>query len=527
MLTREHLLSIDEAELRREVLVPLFKAMGFRDVFEHHGHALEQGKDIVMWAQDPLGRRLNYAVVAKAKPISGQASGKGSAGEVCMQAHQCFGAPYIDPHGHRQPVDRVIVVCPHQVKKEALAALEGGLGERRTAVQVLAGDQLWEQIELHLSDRTLLARAHDLKSQLAKSGLHDAAFVVSHEHVQVQMQSTEPIKATFRFPDDEAGRAALRALQEHFDAGTPVTIVREHIEAFQLPEAMERVIGGSPPTKIEIVSAVTPKLLLDLEVSSHVATIRYDNIPFDGVGGHERLTLESSQHALPFTLRLSFVRSERRFNATLVFKPEGRNVRQQLNALRLQQALAAGGVCRIEFSETGQVLAETGIESGLFTVSDETIELAAKVLAIQETTGALLSVPPTIARDDLEMIDILTDLIAGRPAKRKIDGITITLKAEGAKLLLTNAGAPMPLRMESSDEWELLGVLLPLGKVLRSIEGLELTEADALRIESADRAGSVEGMTISLRAGRGGAVETIRVVKWMPPDERAALQLTE
>lgn len=47
MITCERLLDMDEARLRRDVLVPLFREMGFRDVFEYHGQAMEQGKDIV------------------------------------------------------------------------------------------------------------------------------------------------------------------------------------------------------------------------------------------------------------------------------------------------------------------------------------------------------------------------------------------------------------------------------------------------------------------------------------------------
>ena len=112
---------MDEATLRRDVLIPRFKAMGFRDVFEYHGGAMEQGKDIVMWRDDPAGVRVNYAVVAKAKPVTGQATGSSSAAEVTFQIQQCLGQQYIDPAGAgQQSVHQCYVVCPHELKKEAL-----------------------------------------------------------------------------------------------------------------------------------------------------------------------------------------------------------------------------------------------------------------------------------------------------------------------------------------------------------------------------------------------------------------------
>ena len=49
-LSREQLHAMKEEELRTAVLIPLFKAMKYRDVIHYHGGAGEQGKDIVMWS---------------------------------------------------------------------------------------------------------------------------------------------------------------------------------------------------------------------------------------------------------------------------------------------------------------------------------------------------------------------------------------------------------------------------------------------------------------------------------------------
>ncbi len=47
--TREQIGAMTEAQLREMVLIPLFRAMSFRDVTHFHGGPLDQGKDIVMW----------------------------------------------------------------------------------------------------------------------------------------------------------------------------------------------------------------------------------------------------------------------------------------------------------------------------------------------------------------------------------------------------------------------------------------------------------------------------------------------
>ena len=58
VLTKELLNELDETDLRTKVLIPLFQAMGFRDVFHYHGGVLEHGKDIVMWKSDDLEQRI-------------------------------------------------------------------------------------------------------------------------------------------------------------------------------------------------------------------------------------------------------------------------------------------------------------------------------------------------------------------------------------------------------------------------------------------------------------------------------------
>ena len=54
-------------------MIPLFEAWRLNDV--EFTRITEVGKYLVMWKCGDLAECLNYAVVAKAKPISGKATG--------------------------------------------------------------------------------------------------------------------------------------------------------------------------------------------------------------------------------------------------------------------------------------------------------------------------------------------------------------------------------------------------------------------------------------------------------------------
>src|ERR1700740_3092846 len=84
LLWAEQLKGLKEDQLRTQILIPLFRAMGYQGLDHYHGPT-ERGKDIVMWLPTRTEGRENYAVVVKAGKINAKASGKGSAGEVATQ----------------------------------------------------------------------------------------------------------------------------------------------------------------------------------------------------------------------------------------------------------------------------------------------------------------------------------------------------------------------------------------------------------------------------------------------------------
>ena len=147
-LSRETIEGLNEADLRREILLPLFVAMGFRDVTECHGPE-EYGKDFVMWKPDVIRSRQNYAVVVKAEKID-----RSNRDEVQSQIQQCFGAPFPDPiSGEERSVDKAIVVSSKKITQHAKNAIRA----------VLRTVKLDERVDF-LDGDVLLQRLHELLS---------------------------------------------------------------------------------------------------------------------------------------------------------------------------------------------------------------------------------------------------------------------------------------------------------------------------------------------------------------------------
>jgi hypothetical protein len=122
----EILKKLDEDRLRKEVLIPLFVKMGFRDVIEYHGSA-EKGKDIIFSEKDAFGEKFYTGVVVKKGDITGSAS-SGGAMVVLNQIEQTFDEAYTDKYSLKEPViDRCIVVTSGCIKVTAIESIRGRL----------------------------------------------------------------------------------------------------------------------------------------------------------------------------------------------------------------------------------------------------------------------------------------------------------------------------------------------------------------------------------------------------------------
>lgn len=336
------------------------------------------------------------------------------------------------------------------------------------------------------------------------------------------------IRATFSFPDTEEGQSDFRAFTRHVDAGEAATIRGDYVREFEVPELLKRLGFGQPESvQLGERELLTP-LTLNIEIASHVGTETLQNVPFKGRGGLKEIELTSVMDDYPWRISLTFTRSERAFQFSIRFDIEGHNVRRQLEAVRLREALAAGGTVRIEYANTGQLLAATTIETGQVCEPDpDGLNLLMQLTAIQERTGMLLSVPARpFLRHELDVIRRAYKAVQGESVERPLESIEVMLVQKGVEPTLeaVHSGSSLAITVVAEEEIDIFDTRVKLGPTIREVMGLTITDETEKAIRRGVEAGEEGPFKLTLVASEGGAKEIVRFVKWLPADEAAYLR---
>lgn len=118
-LKLQRLRKLDERTLRREVLIPLFRAAGYSDVLEHHGPT-EHGKDIIFREVSRLREVFVHAVVVTTHDINGRVGDDKNAARMLEQVEQALNEPYRDKYtGRESSIDRCWVITCGVIKATA------------------------------------------------------------------------------------------------------------------------------------------------------------------------------------------------------------------------------------------------------------------------------------------------------------------------------------------------------------------------------------------------------------------------
>jgi len=214
--SKEALATLTEESLCRDVLIPLFEQIGFHDVHYYHGGSLERGKDIVMWAAEPFGSRLNYVVVAKATDIKGGAKTQ-RVQTVTLQIQQSLNSSYSDPRsGEERHASRCLVVTSGDFPKETRESIRAAIGpDLSNRVEMLGADELWSEIEKHLAERLILSRirttAELLNSADPEWGIQTTLYGTQATFQlvpKVAHARALPVEIEPRFPDTPEGKQA-------------------------------------------------------------------------------------------------------------------------------------------------------------------------------------------------------------------------------------------------------------------------------------------------------------------------------
>jgi hypothetical protein len=129
---KELIQSLNEADLREKVLIPLFSKMGFIDPILHH-HSNEKGKDIILKEFDTKFKKTLYlAVVVKAGNVTGSASGNSNYFTLINQIKQSLNEPYKHIYELKEVIiDQVIIVISGKFLPTSLESIYSTLKSER------------------------------------------------------------------------------------------------------------------------------------------------------------------------------------------------------------------------------------------------------------------------------------------------------------------------------------------------------------------------------------------------------------
>lgn len=539
-LTPATLLTMREKTFRADVLMPLFKAMGYKDVVEDHG-ATEKGKDIVMWRREGVRERVNYAVVVKAERLTGQASGpSSSASNVVFQIQQCFNSTFRDAVTlEEQEVHECIVACTHDVSNQArdgiASALPSGLAKH---VTFLSGQRLWEAIDQYLGPRTAAGKLEEAGASMEDASpnyrivadVHGTKVVYGVEAKHPQADEVEPllIKGNFVFPNDDVGRQAFDALDQHLKTGSPVTIPSAFIGSLEFPEFMkpfmpegvgELVITPNPPPK---------KLLADLlfEVPSGQCH-EMRGLVFRGVqAGTDEMTIKCEVPESPVEMVLKANGKTGMVTATFLFPFVGLNIRRAWELARFQAELSLGGSITLNHADSGLPFMTGPFEPDLTTPLDPTlIGFLGDLEFLQRRMRRQITVPDADPKQiDLQTAHEVAERLRSGIVEEAEPGLSMTTSRQYAEQLASAiepvvAGPFVGIREESATIW---GMEFSLGKVALDIQQLTVSETEQTRLQTVLAASDEASIEVRFSPMRdSSALRRIVYLDFVAPEERA------
>lgn len=479
-LTRNELLALKEDDLSRQVLVPLFTAMGYRDVRFNGGQILEQGKDLTMWRNDPARGRINVAAVVKAVPITGQSSSV----NVVTQLEQAFGVPFIDvATGTEEYVHECFVVTPHEIKKEGTFTVQKLLASRqfRHYVTLLDGVRLWELVQQHLGPRATLGAIIEKYRHLNSRPDLDIGLQLEKKSTSVSIRTATgaPIVVPLPiFADTPEGALNLERFKEFIRTGTLTVIDLEHVVS-----GFESLVLGDLAAAERVGAQVTlrsclPNMSGELRCRTADGVVAVPGVIMSGYAGTQQMTLTNldQRHPIHFRTTITFA-NEEKADFGLGTTVAGNSIFWYVRMLELLQKLAVSTT--IAFFEY-----DTGIEHPLgsnapLPASDlpETahLDLARRVLAVQNRLRIPILMPdrPFFTDDDVFHLENVESVLA--TGRLRIDSFSVPMTAGNESMSQWRSRFTEPVREFSADfrdfERPVLDTMLPLGAAR-----LELTD---------------------------------------------------
>lgn len=477
-ISLEKLQILSEAELRRQVLIPLLRAMGFQDVTELHG-SNERGKDIVMWKRDDFRARINYAVVAKAKQVT---TGREST-DVVRQIRECLGSPYADPISLQEStVSRVIVVTSKSFTTQGKESIESELRSSgvRDAADFIHGEKLmqliasfmpsaliWDSLQKASRELNRLSANYDF---VVKVGPGDTSSVL----VKARDKNSplrEPIEGSFSaiFPDTAEGMKKRLEFQKWREDGSPVTLSPENIANFEIPRLVQSLAEDGEIAFVTLAPSPLSDIMLMrliVEDESGAALFLLDYVHFTHKqGGSKTRTLDNRDQPIPFRVELGFDLESKTETISCSFDATTKtNVAHYLRWLQFTRAVSSGKRLVLQDWNSGLPFCAAWTSSfDLNAPSNEDLALAEKLVFVQANTGTLMSLGEDsgISAEDAANTHLAWTIIREGIAELKGAGVTIGVEDESCWKDQVGRNIAVPLDWEFS--LVILGTTVKLG----------------------------------------------------------------
>ena len=544
LLTRDELSKLKELDLQKKVLVPLFKAMGFKGVMVWGGGSLELGKDLVMWRQGDFGRRVNYGVVVKAEKITGKAApSKSSANEVYFQILQCFANPYIEISStEEQSIHRCLVVSSNEISKEAITSIAGQLRSsgRDIVTTFINGDELWDLIREFMPEVGVFDELDKVQKKLDDLVRSDHYRLVANTKREIFIETKYPgadkdepfrFSGTFQFDrNDPEGDKAWEDWQHHIKTGAPVTMSSPQLQEFKLPDFLPDFIKPSGNVTLTIGPARNDtKVLLKFMVhGANGQAVTLDYLEFETIQvGTEEATLSNDQQPVPWKVRLVINVASGRWNITFSFPENLLNVSQALQVARLQQALSSGGQIKVVNLISGFELPAVDFNPMAISVDERWTKLLEELVFIQQKTTIPISVPARdIEREEAVRILVTAEILRTGRAKLEIHEWPMTSPYPKAKEVAERFSGESLHRITINDRsghaMNILDTEIPLGPaVLFCDSGFMPAESLAELRAQIDEA--QPDSVLSYRLATRTAIDAL-FLDWLPEEEAAELR---
>jgi hypothetical protein len=532
--------SMSETQLQRQILVPLFRAMGFQDVYLHHGGSLEKGKDIVMWKPGQVRERVNYAIVAKATKITGRISGNSSAAEVRFQIEQCFGEPYPDPvTTEEQRVDRCFVISSRAIPKEAIHALRGVLRDQNLdrIVDFIDGDKLWQLVQEHLPEQSIMAKLKQIQEAfetaspcyriVAKTRGRRTVFSLEPKSPEAEKEHPLVIRTQLRFPNTPDGEEMLEQWRHFVRTGAPIQLTKPYIAEFRVPDFLEPYLmpHGEKPDMIQIGPRRSPvdimvRIAVESSGGEELASLDYVHLKVAQVGKQEA-TLNNEEQPVPWKIQLTVNRQG--FTGHYRLEETAVNAKQYLEYLQFQQAVSTGEILRIEQIDTGLDILRAPLQRDAQPpVDPRWLELVERLAFIQQRIGHVLIIPDRDITDELRTILDVAQILDTGELVLPFNDLSISGDKDFAQSAL-NAfadGEPKAICISSGEEQseEIFGVSISLGLSELYCPSAYMTVERIAELERALEEGQMDdSIPITLEPFQGAEIR-VRYPKWTPED---------